>query len=208
LVPKEEQTEDDVDTVHHLVDRYPENSRTIILAVVQAGNDVANQSIIRKSRKFDVDGKGTAGIITKPDPINEGSEKRIALLAKNQDTAKLKLGYFLLKIPSPAELDSQIDTQNRESRELLLFQTSPWGEQDLDKDRAGIGALRHFLQKLLDRHVEHELPKVRKEIENLAVSVEQKFNHLGAERTELTEMRLFLSRLAVKFHNIITAALS
>jgi hypothetical protein len=40
------------------------------------------------------------------------------------------------------------------------------------------------------------------------VSVEQKFNHLGAERTELTEMRLFLSRLAVKFHNIITAALS
>jgi GTPase SAR1 family protein len=208
LVPNEEQTEDDVDTVHRLVDQYLKNPRTIILAVVQAGNDIANQSIIRKSRKFDVDGERTVGIITKPDLINEGSEKRIALLAKNQDTTKLKLGYFLLKNPSPSELESQVDALNRESREHSFFQTSPWREQDLDKDRTGISALRHFLQKLLDRHIEHELPRVREEIETLAASVEQKLNHLGEERTELTEMRLFLSRLAMKFHSITTAALS
>jgi GTPase SAR1 family protein len=208
LVPNEEQTEDDVDTVHRLVDQYLKNPRTIILAVVQAGNDIANQSIIRKSRKFDVDGERTVGIITKPDLINEGSEKRIALLAKNQDTTKLKLGYFLLKNPSPFELESQVDAQNRESREHLFFQTSPWKEQNLDKDRTGISALRSFLQKLLDRHIEHELPRVREEIETLAISVEQKLNHLGEERTELTEMRLFLSRLAMKFHSITIAALS
>ena len=208
LVPNEEQTEDDIDTVHHLVDQYLENPRTIILAVVQAGNDIANQSIIRKSRKFDVDGERTVGIITKPDLINEGSEKRIALLAKNQDTTKLKLGYFLLKNPSPFELESQVDAQSRESKERSFFQTSPWREQNLDKDRTGISALRHFLQKLLDRHIEHELPRVREEIETLAASVEQKLNHFGEERTELTEMRLFLSRLAMKFHSITTAALS
>ncbi|KAH0266898.1 dynamin GTPase, partial [Aureobasidium melanogenum] len=208
LVPNEEQTEDDVDIVHDLVDQYLKNPRTIILAVVQAGNDIANQGIIRKSREFDVDGERTVGIITKPDLINDGSEKRIALLARNQDTTKLKLGCFLLKTPSPSELDSQIDAKGRESRELSFFQTSPWKEQNLDKDRTGIGALRHFLQKLLDRHIEHELPKVREEIESLAVSVEQKLLRLGAERVELTEMRLFLTRLAMKFHNITTAALS
>ena len=179
LVPNEEQTEDDVDTVHCLVDQYLKNPRTIILAVVQASNDIANQSIIRKSRKFDVDGERTVGIITKPDLINEGSEKRIALLAKNQDTTKLKLGYFLLKNPSPSELESQVDALSRESREHSFFQTSPWREQNLDKDRTGISALRQFLQKLLDRHIEHELPRVREEIETLAVSVEQKLNHLG-----------------------------
>ncbi|KAH0182833.1 hypothetical protein KCV03_g10155, partial [Aureobasidium melanogenum] len=181
LVPNEEQTEDDVDTVHRLVDQYLKNPRTIILAVVQASNDIANQSIIRKSRKFDVDGERTVGIITKPDLINEGSEKRIALLAKNQDTTKLKLGYFLLKNPSPSELESQVDALSRESREHSFFQTSPWREQNLDKDRTGISALRQFLQNLLDRHIEHELPRVREEIETLAVSVEQKLNHLGGK---------------------------
>ncbi|KAH0225124.1 hypothetical protein KCV06_g10184, partial [Aureobasidium melanogenum] len=162
-------------------DQYLKNPRTIILAVVQASNDIANQSIIRKSRKFDVDGERTVGIITKPDLINEGSEKRIALLAKNQDTTKLKLGYFLLKNPSPSELESQVDALSRESREHSFFQTSPWREQNLDKDRTGISALRQFLQNLLDRHIEHELPRVREEIETLAVSVEQKLNHLGGK---------------------------
>lgn len=41
-VPNEEQSEDDVQTVHNLVDSYVANPRTIILAVVQAGNDIAN----------------------------------------------------------------------------------------------------------------------------------------------------------------------
>lgn len=161
LVPNEEQTGDDVEAVHRLVDQYLENPRTIILAVVQAGNDIANQSIVRTSRKIDVDGERTVGVITKPDLVNEGSEKQIALLAKNQDTSKLKLGYFLLKNPSPFELESQVDSQSRESWEHSFFQTSPWRERNLDKDRTGISALRHFLQKLLDRHIEHEFPRVR-----------------------------------------------
>jgi len=103
-VANEEQTDDDVETVHRIVDGYISDSRTIILAVVQAGNDIANQSIIKKSRSFDKDGERTVGIITKPDLINQGSEKRIALLASNKDTTKLKLGFFLVKNPAPNEL--------------------------------------------------------------------------------------------------------
>lgn len=85
-VPNEEQTEDDVQIVQDLVDSYLASPRTIILAVAQASNDIANQGIIQKSQRFDQAGERTVGIITKPDLINEGTEKRIALLAKNQDT--------------------------------------------------------------------------------------------------------------------------
>ena len=46
------------------------------------------------------------------------------------------LGYFLLKHPSPFELESQVVAQNREFRERLFFQTSPWMEQNLDKDKS------------------------------------------------------------------------
>lgn len=100
-VASEEQTEEDVQLIGRLVDTYLESSRTIILAVVQANNDIANQGIIQRARKFDRGGLRTVGIITEPDLINKGTEARIALLAKNLDTTKLKLSFFLLKNPSP-----------------------------------------------------------------------------------------------------------
>ena len=41
-VATEEQSEDDIDAVHSIITSYLESSCTIILAVVQAGNDMAN----------------------------------------------------------------------------------------------------------------------------------------------------------------------
>ena len=119
-VGNEEQTEEDVQTVHNLVDSYVQNRRTIILAVVQATNDIANQGIIQKSKKFDKPGQRTVGIITKPDLINTGTESRIAALAKNQDTMKLKLGFFLLKNPSPSELAAGPTRTAGEGRASIL----------------------------------------------------------------------------------------
>ncbi|KAK6434969.1 hypothetical protein LTR95_008845, partial [Oleoguttula sp. CCFEE 5521] len=93
--PEDEQVDDNMETVHRLVDSYGGKPRTIVLAVVQAGNDMANQSIIRKSMRFDKDGQRTVAIITKPDLINVGAEEIIAALAKHQGTTKLQLGLVV-----------------------------------------------------------------------------------------------------------------
>ncbi|OAA34476.1 Dynamin, GTPase domain protein [Beauveria brongniartii RCEF 3172] len=77
-VANEEQTEEDIDAIHNMVATHLESSRTIILAVLQASNDMANQPIIKLARKHDPEGERTVGIITKPDLINEGAESRIA----------------------------------------------------------------------------------------------------------------------------------
>ena len=45
LVPKEEQIEDDVQIDQGLIDLYLASPRTIILAVVQASNDIASRCI-------------------------------------------------------------------------------------------------------------------------------------------------------------------
>ena len=124
-VANEDQTEEDVQTVHNLVNSYVENPRTIILAVVQAGNDIANQPIIQKSRSYDKAGQRTVGIITKPDLINAGTEKRIALLAKNQDTTKLKLGFFIVKNPTPMELEDGITSDQRKTTRCAIFSHPP-----------------------------------------------------------------------------------
>ena len=206
-VVNEQQTEDDVQAVHSLVDSYVENSRTIILAVVQANNDIANQGIIQKSKRHDRRGERTIGIITKPDMLNTGTEGRIAALARNQDTTRLKLGFFLLKNPSPSELAAGYSYPDREKFERDYFAASPWREQGLDLNRTGVTPLREFLQRLLDQHIERELPKVRDEISLLISRTADDLAALGEECPTPGHMRIFLSRIAMQFHRLVTAAL-
>lgn len=207
-VANEEQTEEDVQTVQGMVDSYVTNPRTIILAVVQANNDIANQGIIQKSKRVDKAGLRTVGIITKPDLINVGTEKRIALLAKNQDTTKLKLGFFLVKNPSPTELAQGISIDERKQKEVRYFQSPPWKDLGLDGDRLGIVSLQSFLQSCLDRHIERELPKVREEIKCLMMQTEKSLLGLGEERPTVAHLRMFLSSLAMRFHSLATSALN
>ena len=207
-VPSEEQSDEDMQTVHSLVDAYVASSRTIILAVVQAGNDIANQSIIRKSRLNDKSGKRTIGVITKPDLINKGTAERIPLLAKNQDPTKLKLGYFILKNPAPEEIEHGMTPERRAKEESQFFESPQWKDHGLDKNRVGIVALRSYLQTLLDQHIEQELPQVRNEIKSLLEKVELDAATLGDERPTAGQRRMFLSRLAMRFHGLTTSALN
>lgn len=204
----EEQTQADVDTVHHMVDSYIEKPRTIILAIVQASNDIANQSIIRKSKELDKLGQRTVGVITKPDLINKGTEGRIALLAKNQDTTKLQLGFYILKNPTPEEMKQSITAKQRYSNEINFFNASPWREQGLDTGRVGIDKLRDSLHQLLDQHIEKELPKVREEIRNMIKTTEKDLISLPKERPTVAHLRMYLCGLAVEYHSLGVAALN
>lgn len=82
-----QQTTEDVQVVTELVSKYMCNERSIILAVISANNDVANQIILRWARDIDKPKKRTLGIITKPDLLYEGSDsqKKVVALAKNQE---------------------------------------------------------------------------------------------------------------------------
>lgn len=206
-VPNDEQDDDDVDTVHALVDSYITNPRTIVLAVVQAGNDISNQPIIKKSRKFDKEGERTIGVITKPDLINDGTQTRITALSRNEDTTKLKLGFFMVKNPSPKDMQSGMTMLEREQKELTYFSCPPWRDTGLDRTRIGVASLRRFLQDLLNRHTEREMPKVREEVRSLLKSTEKSISGLGEERPSTSHMRMFLSRLAMRYHNLTNAAL-
>lgn len=205
-VESEEQTEHDVQMVHDLIGTYVANDRAIILAVVQAGNDIANQGIIKKVKTFQAGGR-TIGVITKPDLINKGTEERIAKLAKNQGSTKLELGFFLVKNPSPTELQGSPSIKTREENERCFFQSTPWKEQGLIMERVGIPALRLFLQGLLDQHIERELPKVRKDILVLREKIKDGIVDLGDARQSDNDMRLYLTRIATNFSTMVISAL-
>ena len=68
------QSDDDARAVTALVLSYMQKTRSIILAVVSAKNDFANQIVTKYAREIDPDGLRTLGIITKPDTLHVGSE--------------------------------------------------------------------------------------------------------------------------------------
>ncbi|KAH1345236.1 hypothetical protein KXX25_009504 [Aspergillus fumigatus] len=199
------ENDDDVQLVGDLVNSYLENSRSIILAVVPASSDVDTQSIIQRARRFDKDGFRTVGIITKPDLINDGTEGRIAKLANNADRTKLRLGFFLVKNPRPIDLEKGMTTAERRKVEAEFFAHPPWNKLGLDPSRVGIDNLRIFMQDLLDRHIERELPKVRKDVAQLLHDINKELMDLGDPRTSPAQIRMYLTRIATDFQNLVQA---
>ncbi|KAK6359071.1 hypothetical protein TWF696_000239 [Orbilia brochopaga] len=203
VVANDEQTSEDVQLVERLVDDYIKSPRTIIIAIVQAGNDIANQRIIQKARQVDTNGERTVGVITKPDLINLGTEKRIAMLSRNEDTTKLKRGFFIVKNPAPKDLEAgDMTSEARRRMEHAFFTSPPWSEQRLDKDRVGTARLAAYLQSILDRHIERELPKVYNEIRQLLTETEEALMALGPERKTVTEMKAYLAEVSLQFHDL------
>jgi hypothetical protein len=69
-----QQTTADVELVLSMVQMYMANRRSIILAVVSAKNDYANQIVTKLAKDVDYKGHHTLGLITKPDTLSVGSE--------------------------------------------------------------------------------------------------------------------------------------
>lgn len=206
-VPGEEQSEEDVAVVVEMVTAYVRSSRTIILAVLQAGNDMANQMIIKIAKRYDPEGQRTVGIITKPDLINHEAIPIMARIFENKGTIKLKLGFYLLKNPVHSPGQTSVSLGERSRLELEYFSTHPWSSENLDLDRVGVEKLRSRLQTLLDVHIEKELPKVRADIKKILDATKSELKSLGTSRPTVAHVRSFLTTLSMRFFSLAQAAL-
>ena len=93
-----QQSTSDVELVQNVIQSYIKAPRSIILAVVSAKNNYANQIMLKLARTADKKGIHTLGIITKPNTLIAGSESKAIYvsLAKNQDV-EFRLRWHVLK---------------------------------------------------------------------------------------------------------------
>ncbi|KAK2738651.1 hypothetical protein FQN57_006969 [Myotisia sp. PD_48] len=131
------QSEEDIELVKSLVTDYISEKRTIILAVVSAKNDYANQIILKTCREFDPQGA-----------------------PKNKDI-QLQLGWHLLK--NRGDDEQQLSLRERDLSERTFFDSGNYGS--LPTDMKGIGSLRERLSGLLFSHLKQELPILKEELE-------------------------------------------
>lgn len=115
-----QQSAEDVQVVSSLVRSYMANPRSIILAVVSAKNDRANQIVTEFARDVDPTGVRTLGIITKPDTLRVGSDSEQAFLdlAENKDV-RFRLGWHDLKNRDDDNRECSIEERDRQEREFL-----------------------------------------------------------------------------------------
>ncbi|KAL4809874.1 P-loop containing nucleoside triphosphate hydrolase protein [Aspergillus unguis] len=203
--PTKYQTEEDKAIIRRLITDYITDKRTIILAVMDARNNLANQGVFSMARAADPAGQRTVGIITKCDAVETGDEAGVIKIAKNQ-VERLAHGWFAVKNRSTKEIEEGVTIEGRHRREKEFFAgTAPWTE--LSKDHVGIHSLKKFLGILLYDHIRREFPNVLEEIECSLAQAKEDLELLGPSRQTTGDQRRFLNRMANMYQREVDDAL-
>jgi hypothetical protein len=177
--------------------------RSIILAVISAKNDYANQIVLKLARAADKRGVRTLGVITKPDTLRPGSdsESMYISLARNQDV-QFRLGWHVLKNMDSESGESTL--AERDAKEEDFFSKGIWA--DLPSSILGIDTFRKRLSKVLLREIAAELPNLIDEIEDKSIACQRQLKKLGVPRVTLTEQRIYLVHISQYFQTLVKSA--
>ena len=197
------QSDDDARAVTSLVLSYMRNTRSIILAVVSAKNDFANQIVTKYAREIDPDGLRTLGIITKPDTLHEGSESEQAFveLAENKDV-RFRLGWHVVR---NRDYDTRhYSMEERDEAERDFFSKSLWAR--LPRRHIGIASLKLRLSTLLRDQILSKLPSLIMDVEVGINDCKETISRLGAPRSTLQEQRMYLLHISQDFASLAKSA--
>ncbi|CAG5158133.1 uncharacterized protein ALTATR162_LOCUS4999 [Alternaria atra] len=197
------QTETDKELILNLVKEYMKNPRTIILAVVSAKNDYANQIILDHCRKIDEQGRRTLGIITKPDFLREGTDNELTWieLAQNKDIY-LERGWHMLKNRDDNQMKFSFEQRNAD--EDLFFSKGRYA--NLPRECVGIDSLRERLSKVLLNHLIKELPSLKDEMVSKLQGTITEIEKLGDRRNTTHEQRMVLMKISMRISDILKSA--
>ncbi|KAF3903551.1 Dynamin [Arthrobotrys entomopaga] len=198
------QTDEDRELIRSLIQSYIQDPRTIIMAVMDGRNNLANQEVFKMAREVDPEGKRTVGIITKCDAVAPGDEHGVIQIASNK-LEILHHGWFVVKNRSTQEIKDGVTILQRHQKEKDFFKKAPWNR--LSREHIGVEKLKPFLGHLLYEHVRDEFPKLVDEINKLVSETEAALEKLGAARTTATEQRQYLTRIANEYDRRVTDCL-
>ncbi|OJJ30575.1 hypothetical protein ASPWEDRAFT_187956 [Aspergillus wentii DTO 134E9] len=197
-------TKEDIAFVRDMVLSYMKNPRSVMLTVIPANVDIATQEILEMARECDPDNNRALGVLTKPDLVDKGAEKRIRELIEGKHSG-LKLGWSIVRNPGQQQLEEK--ATDRDVAEKSFFRdTVPWNS--LEKDKVGIEALRIRLQEIQTGHIRNEFPKVKAEVSKKLKAEKNALRALGAERDTPEKQTNYLLDIITEFQEITAQVLA
>ncbi|KAI1175242.1 P-loop containing nucleoside triphosphate hydrolase protein [Nemania sp. FL0916] len=194
-----------VELVKDVVQEYMKQPRSIILAVVSAKNDFANQVVLKLARSADPDGERTMGVITKPDTLVEGSESEALFvsLAENKQF-EFSLGWHVLRNLDSEKIEGELVLTRRNEEEEAFFSGGIWST--LPAAMLGVQKLRTRLSEILLKQIASELPSLIKEIENKLRDCKGELARMRPPRVDTEQQKEYLQEINFDFQLLVKSA--
>uniref|UniRef100_A0A8H7NGW8 GED domain-containing protein n=1 Tax=Bionectria ochroleuca TaxID=29856 RepID=A0A8H7NGW8_BIOOC len=181
-----------------IIPDYIGNGNSVILAVMPADQKLAsNQANLSRVESIDPAGERTITVITKPDLLNAGSmaEAEYVKLVKDQNKAQNShLGWHALCNTTSIGGSS---LKTRDTVEEAFFSSGAWAS--VPKSKVGICSLRKRICRAMYSRVQYGLPRVIAAAEEKLRQRECELSKLGAPRSEIEQVRQFLTKVAIDF---------
>ncbi|KAL4094649.1 hypothetical protein PRIC1_010307 [Phytophthora ramorum] len=192
--------------VRQMVDRYMQQERTVIIAVVPANVDMHNTEILQAAQEADPNGTRTIAVVTKVDLVDAGAELAVHELLLNKKK-RMHLGYHAVKCRSQRELTKGTSIEKGVVNELTFFgQHEYW--QRLPPHLWGVPRLSERLVSILQDNIRRSLPKVITEISCLISETHKALSELGTPLESPVAQRQQFSKWADQYLRLIEAAMS
>ncbi|KAK3928128.1 Dynamin-1-like protein [Frankliniella fusca] len=193
-----DQPEDIEDQIVDLINKFIENPKSIILAVIPANTDMAANDCLKMAKRVDPEGERTLAVVTKLDLMDRGTNATDILTGL---CIPVKLGIIGVVNRAQEDINKGKSVQDAlRHEEHFLKEKYP----DL-ADRNGSTYLAKMLQTLLIRHIKTCLPDVKdsflKRIEECRSILDQCGTKVTDERACLHNM---IGTFSIEFQNMMS----
>ncbi|KAJ3159370.1 hypothetical protein HDU86_001688 [Geranomyces michiganensis] len=179
-----------IELVQELVRFYISKERAIIVATITCKDEIDNQAVVHMAKEVDPHGMRTLGVLTKPDTIEAGTHDRWLQIMLGHQYA-LKLGYWMIKNPTKADLDKNITFEDARKMEEAFFSGQlPWSTIRRQLDRFGVDSLRRELSRQLTMLTEMSIPDMQSRTEEAIQATALELSNLPPSLGENSRIEL------------------
>ena len=114
-------------------------------------------------------------------------------------------GWFVVRNRNPEEIENNISSEERQTREKEFFESDPWTE--LPKSRRGVQALKKYLAGLLCKRIQEIFPSILETIKHRQMATSNELIELGPARKTTKEKRTYLTAFAQHLHGLTSQAI-
>ncbi|KAK5116319.1 hypothetical protein LTR85_009291 [Meristemomyces frigidus] len=197
-----EQGDVDILTVKRLVESYMATPSSIILAVLAADNNFADQIMLQLAKTADPDARRTLGIVTKRDKVDTGSRSEaMGIEYTRNGNTDLGHGWHVLVNRSFETADASM--QERDMHEAAFFRRPNW--RSLPDSDVGVVSLRDKLSRILLQAIRKGLPTVVSDVKQRIAMCETTLKKLGQPKATEMEQRSQLITTSMELHQLVKA---
>ncbi|PMD53355.1 P-loop containing nucleoside triphosphate hydrolase protein [Hyaloscypha bicolor E] len=187
--------------VANLVEKQVRQKKNVVLLIISAKTDVANQTVVRTFQNVLNDDKGlrdrAIGVMTHPDQAGDLFEEMQEVINNGLDALKLKHSWHVVRNQNKDEREKSESLDDRDHKEEEYFNDLAW--QRVPEERKGIRNLRFTLKNAIWTCTRDALPRIILQMKEKIADIDDRVKASNESRADDSQRRRYLINMAGKF---------